>query len=227
MTQADLIWTFVSFSLTILVLSYLLGDNPFFRFAISLFIGVAAGYVMVITLYQVFWPKLFLPLLIGNWTERLLGIVPLILVILLFTKLNQRLSRLGTIPMAYLVGVAAALAIGGAVKGTLFPQALASINLFDLQAASTRGASAIPQLIEGVFILGGTVATLLYFYFGASQKPERLGKRSPVIEIPAQIGQIFIAITLGALFAGVYAASLTAMAERLNTLVNSIFKMFF
>jgi hypothetical protein len=37
-----------------------------------------------------------------------------------------------------------------------------------------------------------------------------------VVELLARIGQIFIAITLGALFAGIFAASITALIERLD-----------
>jgi predicted membrane protein len=41
----DLIWGIIGFLLSILVFSYLIGDNPLFRFAIHLFIGVSAGVV--------------------------------------------------------------------------------------------------------------------------------------------------------------------------------------
>ncbi len=41
----------------------------------------------------------------------------------------------------------------------------------------------------------------------------------------AWLGRIFIAITLGVLFAGVYMAALTAMIERLSSILN--FRQFF
>ena len=49
----DYIWTLVGFFLTLLVFSYLFGDNPLFRIVTYLFIGVSAGYTAAIILYYV------------------------------------------------------------------------------------------------------------------------------------------------------------------------------
>jgi hypothetical protein len=65
-------------------------------------------------------------------------------------------------------------------------------------------------------MLVGTVFTLAAFHFSAGRAADGTPKRFPIIEGLAWAGRIFIAITLGALFAGVYMASLTAMIERLN-----------
>lgn len=43
-----------------------------------------------------------------------------------------------------------------------------------------------------------------------------------LIQILGRIGQVFIAITLGALFAGVLSAALAALIERLAFLINVI-----
>jgi hypothetical protein len=43
-----------------------------------------------------------------------------------------------------------------------------------------------------------------------------------LVESLARIGQVFIGITLGALFAGVYASALTALMERIGFLFNVI-----
>ena len=56
MNTLDLIWAMVGFVLSLMIFSYLVGDNPLFRFAASLFIGVTAGYAAVILLYQVIFP---------------------------------------------------------------------------------------------------------------------------------------------------------------------------
>ncbi len=228
MNQADLIWTFVSFALTVLVLSYLLGDNPFFRFATALFVGVVAGYVAVITLYNVIWPKLLLPLFFSEtpiFQKALLYGIPLILSLLLLAKLFPRLARVGNGAMAYLVGVSAAVLIGGAVMGTLFPQVQDTINFFDLRAIPAGG-SPLSRLLEGGYILVGAATTLIYFHFGAMAKAKQPGQRAPIIEMLGGLGQIFIAITLGSLFAGVYIASLTALVERIHFLWNTLGTLF-
>lgn len=227
MNTADLIWTFASFVLTLLVLSYLLGDNPLFRFATALFVGVAAGYVLVVSLYQVVWPKLIWRLIQPEVSlpEKGLLLVPLVLSILLMLKLFPKISRAGNGAMAYLVGTGAAVAIGGAVLGTLFPQSIATANLFDL-SAPPPGSSTGGQLLEGLFMVVGVSATLVYFYFGVRAKPDQAAQRNPAVEVTAQVGQIFIAITLGALFAGVYLAAISALVERVHYLWNFIAALF-
>ena len=45
----DLITGVISFLFTILIFSYLLGDNPLFRIASYIFVGVSAGYVAAIS----------------------------------------------------------------------------------------------------------------------------------------------------------------------------------
>ncbi len=60
--QTDLIWTAAAFFLTILVLSYILGDNPLFRAVTYIFIGVSAGYVAVLLINQIQLPRLVDPM---------------------------------------------------------------------------------------------------------------------------------------------------------------------
>ena len=52
--------------------------------------------------------------------------------------------------------------------------------------------------------------------------PDATTKRNRILEIIAWVGRLFIAITLGVLFAGVYTAALTAMIERLGSIINFI-----
>ena len=125
----DLITGGISFLLTLMVLSYLIGDNPAFRVAVYIFIGVSAGYAAAVVWHQVLYPQLIVPLLSGNLAELLLTIIPLVLGLLLLLKLSPRTARLGTPSMAFLVGVGAAVAVGGAVMGTLFPQVSATFRL--------------------------------------------------------------------------------------------------
>lgn len=218
----DFIWTAVGFLLTLMVLSYIFGDNVLFRLATYLFVGASAGYVALILVVQVLVPKLFMPLLTGSPQERIIALVPLILGILLLLKVFPRLARLGNISMAYLVGVSAAVMVGGVVIGSLLPQVTATINLFDLRAGAASGTDPALQLVDAVFILVGTITTLMFFYFGAKAKPNQPPQRSKWVETLAKIGQVFIGITLGALFAGVYSAALAALIERVATLWNFI-----
>jgi hypothetical protein len=210
----DLVTGGISFLLTLMVLSYLIGDNPAFRVAIYVFIGVSAGYAAAVAWHQVLYPRLILPLLSGSLAERLLTIVPLVLGLLLLLKISPRTALFGTPSMAFLVGVGAAVAIGGAVMGTLLPQTRASMNAFNLSGVGNW----LEHLSEGVVMLVGTITTLVYFHFGA--KASASGpQRGKLVNLLSWVGQIFIAITFGVLFAGVFVAAMTALIERLNFII--------
>lgn len=220
MSLPDLVGSLLGFFLTLMVFSYVFGDNALFRATIHLFIGAAAGYAAVVAWYNVTWPQLFLPLIFGSQSERVYALFPLILSGLLLFKISPRLSKYGGPAIAYLVGIGAAVAIGGAIMGTIFPQTMATINLLDLAAARQSGATPLWLLVQGLLIVLGTVATLAYFHFGAQQKLGDTPRRPEWVEILALIGQVFIAITLGVVFAGVLTAALSAMIERVSFISN-------
>jgi hypothetical protein len=205
----------VGLLLTLMIFSYLLGDNFLFRLAIHIFIGVAAGYVTVVAVSNVLLPRLVQPLLDPTTPVQtaLLTLAPLALSLLLLGKLTNRFAGLGRPVMAFLVGVGAATVIGGAVLWTLTPQIQATINLFDRLAPSGFNP------LAGLVILIGMTTTLTYFHFSNRSRPGAL-PRPTWLKVTGWIGQGFIAVTFGAVFAGVYAAALAALIERLDAILD-------
>lgn len=222
----DLISGALSFVFTLLILSYLIGDNPLFKMAVYLFVGVASGYVAAVVFWQILYPKLILPFWQAALTVDVLRlsflIIPLLGTLLLLLRVFPGASGAARMVMAYLVGAGAAVTLAGALTGTLIPQVNATINAFDLQNAASRNISAFEALGNGSIILVGVVTSLAYFHFGARQKPDGSTKRFVLIDLFAWLGRIFIGITLGVVFAGVYAAALTALIERAAAMVNFI-----
>jgi hypothetical protein len=220
----DLIGMFVSFLLTLMVFSYVIGDNALFRIAISIFVGVASGYAAVVIWYNVLWPQLIYPVIYGGQNDRMFAIIPLALGVLLLFKAVPRFSMLGNPAVAYLLGVGMAAAIGGAILGTVVPQSVASMNLLDLRLTPPEE-DAVSQLVKGGAILLGTLTTLLYFHFRVRQVPNQSPARPRWMEPIAWVGQAFIAVTFGALFAGIYSAALTALIERVQFLKDFLFAL--
>lgn len=212
MSLADLSGVLLGFTLTIFVLSYIIGDNFLFRLATHIFIGAAAGYASIITLYNVILPHLIFPFIDSSRGEMFLAICLLIPSLLLLAKISPRLSNLGNPTVAMLVGIGAAAAIGGATFGTVFPQSSASINVFETY-----------NFADGAILIIGTLTTLLYFQFNTRREGSRTTPTSQVFKVIGWFGKGFIAITFGALFAGVYIAALTALIERF-TFLWSFFK---
>lgn len=217
--------------LTVLTLSYVFSDNPLFRTSIYLFIGVAAGYAGAIAIDEIIWPQLILPMQawwlgtpILDFTEIL---IRLILTLLLLSKLIPRLSNLGSPVMAMLVGLGAALAIGGTVQGTILPQVGASAGIFDIDAfkLALQGGYLLEGggiLLEGFITLFATIGTLAYFHFGAKSRGHLSPERSIFVDSLAWLGRIFIPVTLATIFSGVLLSGLSALIERLDFLIDLI-----
>lgn len=215
--MTDLIGGAVAFVVTLTVLSYIfLDDWAFFRWMMHIFIGAAAGYAGAVALRSILVPMLIAPLFSQHsW----ITLIPLTLALLMFAKIfSGKIGKLGNISVAFLVGTGAAAAVGGAVTGTIFPQVGATINAFNRSLMSQHQMGWGEFLVTGTFIVVGTITTLAYFHFGAKARQNRPPARKGWIEALAKVGEWFIAVTFGALFAGVYLAAVTALAVSANNL---------
>jgi hypothetical protein len=198
--------------LTLALLSYLVADNPLYRSAVHLFVGLSAGYAVVLAWHLVIGPQMLAPLRgTAGASALVVAIVTAALGVLLLLKTLRVATRPGSLVVALMVGIGAAVAIGGAIGGTLVPQTRATfVSLLPLEAGSGAGEAAV----EGFFIVLGTVTTLGFFYYGARSEqggpPERPGWVKPI----AAVGQVFIGIAFGVLFAGALASSLAVFADR-------------
>jgi len=228
----EIMWIVFSFLLTLMVLSYLLGDNIFFRFAAHLFIGVTAGYVVLLISNQILWPYLIRPIINGTLPDALWLGVPLILIFMLLLSQFKQFTWIGSLPLAYMAGLAAAIAVGGAVFGTLLPQSRAIVDSFDPAMWYAVPNQTWLRIIDAVVMLVGTVGTLSYFHFGRQRKStaeEEMEKRPSILEGMSKIGQVFIGISLGAVFAGVFSSSLLALIDRIlfiGQFITSLFRSF-
>jgi hypothetical protein len=180
--------------------------------------------VAAVSVTEVLYPAVIQPILSGSVfanPNQVIGIsIPLLGSFLLLFKLSPRTSFLGQLPMAYLVGVGAAVTLGGAILGTLLPQIGATIDGLDLISAGPSGADTAITFFNGGVVLLGVIGTMAYFHFGATQNPDGSVRRNSIVNILSWIGRIFIAIAFGALFAGVYMAALTALLERMDSIRN-------
>src|SRR4030065_1815842 len=232
---ADPISAIIGFVLTVMVFSYIIGDNLLFRLAIAIFIGVASGYAAVLILYNVLWHQVLVPVIqilsTGkfDWVTYAVRVVPaVILGIWMMTKLSARSARWGTPVLAFLTGVGAATVIAGAVRGTIFPQVGASVNLLNIQnAPSDELSELVGWFINGLVVLVGTATTLIYFHFGIKRQEEGVPvQRSVVLGYLSTAGQGFIFVPLGVLFAGVYIAALSAVIDRVRFLWDIVIRFF-
>jgi hypothetical protein len=160
---------------TLAIYSFLYRDNPFYKAAEYLLIGLTVGYSLVISVKTVLWPGLVLPLLGGDTAK----IIPLVLGGLMFIRLVPKLGGWSRIPLAVYVGAGAGVSIPAMLKARVLQQMGATMSNV--------------TTISGVIMLVGVITTILYFYFSREQK----GLLQPVAKIGTYYMMIFFGATFG------------------------------
>ena len=218
----ELASTLVAAVLTLFVLSYLVGDNVLYRLAEHIFVGVSVGYALVVAFHMVLAPKLFSPLAValseGDWEQVLLLGIPLLLGLLLLTKPFKSTSWLGNLSVAFLLGVGAALAIQGALLGTLLPQIDATADVPHYVERYGPGLG----LFSGLVALVGTIGVLLFFYFRSGRGGGLAGLREGVVRTWGGLGRWYILIAFGAILATTFMSRLSFLIGRIQFLLDSV-----
>jgi hypothetical protein len=197
----------ITIVLTIMVLSRIAGDNPLFRIAQYLFVGISLGLALVVAYHQVLTPMV--PMIAGSTNGAIIYGIPLVLGLLFLPRITRRqeLSWLANIPLALVFGVGAALALGGAIIGTLMPQILDTSN---------RPLTGDRAQVAGALVLAlGTVLTLGAFYYTAPAE----GPRARVLAPIAAVGHWLLMIAFGFFFASAVQSYMSALTERLSPLI--------
>jgi hypothetical protein len=219
--------------MTLAVLSFLWRDNPVYKLAESVVVGVSAGYWMIVATWDTLVPKLA-GALVPAWTKAHLmpslesagidwwGLVPLGLGMLLLCRLSARVSWLGIFPLAFVVGTFAGLRFVQNVESDLVAQvatmfeplvvvkhqALAGADA--AVAAPIDWAGSIGASLSAVLILVGVLSVLAYFFFSL--------EHTGAVGGAARVGIWYLMITFGASFGFTVMGRIALLAARLEFL---------
>lgn len=194
-------WVWVAAILTLAVFSFLYRENPFYRFAEHLFVGISNGYAITFYWHRVLVPNLINPVSHG---QRLWLIAIAIIGALYFTRFIPKVSWLVRIPIAIVLGYGSGVSMPRAIDADILQQVRATIF--------TRQDFANWQLgLWAVIIALGVIATVTYFFFSAEQK----GILKPV----SRVGIIFIMVGFGASFGYTVMARVSLFIGRLQFLL--------
>lgn len=214
----ETIGPFIAAGLTLMVFSYIFGDNVLFKLASHIFVGVAVGYAILVVWHQVFYPALT--------SGNLISVLPaLILCVLLIFKIRPTqggvTNALGSLALAFVLGVGAALAIGGALFGTLLPQtsAVANISLNPTHYPDTENEVGLVIWLNNIIIVLGTIGTFFYFTFAVRSEGVLGGLRESFVRFWAGMGRLMLIFTLGALFANTVSSRVALLVSRLQFLM--------
>ena len=195
----------LGFVFTLLIFSYLLGDNVLYRLSISVFVGLAAAFTAIVTFESV-----ILPLLqsVTEYGEAVFLLIAALLAFMLLFKPLRGASGLTNLALAVLIGVGAAVAVFGAVTGTLIP-----LTTSTAESTQTEG------IIEGFIIFLGVASSLIYFQYTARRRPGGIATRGSITRMIAFVGETFVMLTLGAVYGAAILSSLVVLVDRLDYIV--------
>ncbi len=195
-----LFWTTIGAILTLSIYSFLYKDNPFYKFAEHLVVGVSAGYYLVIYYWNYIDPNVVTPvflLRVGADRIPLLGmdwwmaLIPGILGLLLYMRFFPKVAWVGRWPLGIYVGGYAGLGLSPIMQARVITQLGA--NALPLAGVEDPFA-AMTNLVLGISIFA--VMTYLFVAkrsMGAGNKLVRAG----VIVLAAVIGYVgYLALSL-------------------------------
>ena len=215
--------TFISFVLTLMVFSYVLGDLPLvqnlYRLAVYIFVGMTAAYTTIVTYEGVILPYLqdiqdpaASWTVLGGAADIVIFFTALLFGLLLLLKPIAGGSCLTNSVLAVVVAVSAATALVGALSGTLLP------FLHQTAQLPAGVSSDLAALAEFLVMFIGTVTVLFYFQHQASRGADGAGEPHFISRALRWVGKVFVVVTLAAVYAAMMLSSLTVLTERIGFL---------
>ena len=213
------IWVAALF--TIFVLSFAYKDNPMYKIAESIFVGVSAAYWMVVGFWTTIIPNLIgklFPAFIQSWAMPGLSphhedaywffyLAPLVLGGMLLWRLAPAGAWIARWPLAFIIGTTAGIRLVGfihadflsQIRNTIVPLVVMDNGSFDAWAS-----------IKNLIIVIGVLACLVYFFFSFEHKG--------AVGRVAKLGIWFLMVTFGAAFGYTVMGRIALLAIRLEFL---------
>ena len=116
--------TLVAAVFTLAIFSFLYRENPIYRVAEHILVGISVGYYLVILVEETILSKVVNPLF---YDGRMLSLIPAILGIMMFSRLSRKSGWLARIPLAVLIGAGAGVSIPAMLQGRILKQMSASM----------------------------------------------------------------------------------------------------
>jgi hypothetical protein len=217
-TQDLSIW--IAALLTLCIFSFLYRDNPFYKVAEHLFVGVSAGYYIVLNFWTVIVPNMWDPLSrsfagqgvndaragmfaaeLGDYRGWML--IPGVLGVLLFTRLFGRIGWISRWSLALIIGVYAGIKTTGFAQGDFVAQVQASLQ--PLVAESPL------QSFNAIVFTVGLLTSLLFFFYSREHRG--------ALGVASKLGIFFLMVSFGAGYGYTVMSRISLLIGRLQFLL--------
>lgn len=203
------IW--VAALLTLCIYSFLYQDNPFYRFAEHLFVGISVGYGIVLSIHQGFIPlawKPFYEAVTGGSLGGFVKLIPIGFGLLFFARLSPRHTWLIRYPIAILIGFGTGVAIPNVLRASIFEQTRGTIEPFAAMHAGTLSGG---EIFGAILMVIGVICTLTYFFFSLEHRGAVGGL--------SKVGIAFLMMGFGSAFGNTVMGRVALLIQRADFLL--------
>ena len=169
--------------LTLGIYSFLYRDNPWYHFTEAVFVGVSAGYWVVVLFFENFYGKFW----VGHSEEPMLWIGA-ILGLLMLCRLIPKIGWISRWPLAFIVGATSGLWM----MNYLTSNAMSQVQSTIMPVLGEGYNASAGEIVGNLIIIVGTFSGLVYFFFSKEHKG--------AFGATARVGTWGLMITFGAMF---------------------------
>jgi len=191
-------WLIAFFTLSLLSVAY--KDNPVYRFSEHLYVGLFAGYNVMMNWFNYGKPTIYTRILKdGQWTY----VIPIIIGLIIYTRYIKSIAWMSRYTLSFLLGIGAGYVLTKDFKALFLDQVAATfVNLGNL---------------DNLILAVGVVCTIVYFFFTVERKG-----------VPGYIGQVgkwVMMIAFGSAFGNTVMARVSLFLGRLQFLLIDFLKV--
>lgn len=214
MSVESILGAWVATGLTLFIFSFLYQDNPLFKLAEHLYVGVSVGYTIVKTYDTVLVHLIWKPIVENHeWTL----LIPVFIGMLMLARYVPKVSWLSRYAFAFIVGVGAGLAIPRTISSFILKQIEDTVRPL---VALVPGDGVVVTWdllnpasgVNTIIILLGVSSVLFYFFFSV--------EHTGVGRVVARMGIFFLMIAFGAAFGYTVMARMSLLIGRLTDLID-------
>src|SRR6476469_7389460 len=210
MSFETILGAWVATGLTLFIFTFLYKDNPLFKLAEHLYVGISVGYTIVKAYDTVVVRLIYVPMVKeGDWTL----LFPLGIGLLMLARYAPKAAWLS--PFAFVVGVGSGLAIPRVISSYVLKQIEDTVR--PLVSMGSDGLTFTASLLNpasnlnAIILLVGVITVLFYFFFSI--------EHSGPVHLAARTGIIFLMISFGAAFGYTVMARMSLLIGRLGDLI--------
>ena len=228
---SDGIGVWIAAILTIAIFSFLYKDNPLFKFAEHLYVGIGAGYIVVVAWHNDIATNVIQPMKDGmiavqnndpsGWINIINPIMACVIgAFLFFPVIAPKFRWLTKYAFAFILGTFSGIKVAPVIKERLITQLSSTLDRIcavssecSAQVASITHTPEPSALFNAVFILLGVLCGLVYFFFSLEHKGG--------IKIIAKTGIFILMIGFGASFGLTVMGRVSLLIDRIQFLLGN------